>query len=142
MRWKVKSYPARMRIGDLAARTGLTAKTVRFYEQAGLIPEPPRTAGGYRDYPPGAPGRLLFIRQAQAAGFSLAEIRGILAVRDGGQAPCEHVTGLIAQHLAQVDRRIAELTQARDDLSALQRRAAATDPASCGESEICGILAG
>src|SRR3954451_12331676 len=118
-----------MRIGVLAARAGLTTKTIRFYEDAGLLPEPPRTSAGYRDYPADAVVRLAFIRDAQAAGLTLAEIRGILAIRDGGQAPCQHVTGLIDQHLAQVDQRLAELTQARDALRDLKRRAAVTNPA-------------
>jgi MerR family copper efflux transcriptional regulator len=130
-----------MRIGVLAATAGLTAKTLRFYEQAGLLPAPPRTGSGYRDYPPGVVGRLAFIRDAQAAGLSLAEIRSILAIRDAGQAPCRHVTELIDQHLAQVNDRIAELTQARAALTDLQRRAAATDPAGCDDTEICSILA-
>jgi DNA-binding transcriptional MerR regulator len=129
-----------MLIGDLATRAGLSAKAIRFYEQAGLLPQPPRTPGGYRDYPPGAVDRLAFIRHAQAAGFSLADIRGVLAIRDSGQAPCQHVSILIDEHLAQVERRIAELTRARDALKDLQRRAAATDPADCAESEICSIL--
>ncbi|GGN89295.1 hypothetical protein GCM10011579_084000 [Streptomyces albiflavescens] len=59
-----------MRTGELAAASGLTAKTIRFYEQAGLLPEPPRTSGGYRDYPPQATQRLAFIREAQAAGLT------------------------------------------------------------------------
>ena len=130
-----------MLIGDLATRAGLSAKTIRFYEQAGLLPQPPRTAGGYRDYPPSALDRLAFIRHAQSAGFSLADIRGVLAIRDSGQAPCQHVTVLIGEHLAQVERRIAELTRTRDVLKDLQRRAVATDPANCAESEICSILA-
>jgi len=130
-----------MLIGDLATRAGLSAKTIRFYEQAGLLPQPPRTAGGYRDYPPGALDRLAFIRHAQSAGFTLADIRGVLAIRDSGQAPCQHVSVLIDEHLARVERRIAELTRARDALRDLQRRAAATDPADCAESEICIILA-
>ena len=132
-----------MLIGDLATRAGLSAKTIRFYEQAGLMPQPPRTSGGYgyRDYPPGAVDRLAFIRHAQAAGFTLADIRGVLAIRDSGQAPCQHVSVLIDDHLAQVERRIAELTRARDALKDLQRRAAATDPADCAEPEICIILA-
>jgi DNA-binding transcriptional MerR regulator len=129
-----------MLIGDLATRAGLSAKTIRFYEQGGLLPQPPRTPGGYRDYPPGALDRLAFIRHAQSAGFTLADIRGVLAIRDSGQAPCQHVSVLIGEHLAQVERRIAELTRARDALKELQRRAAATDPASCGESDICSIL--
>jgi DNA-binding transcriptional MerR regulator len=129
-----------MLIGDLATRAGLSATAIRFYEQAGLLPEPPRTAGGYRDYPPGAVDRLAFIRNAQAAGFTLADIRGVLAIRDSGQAPCEHVTVLIGEHLAHVERRIAELTRTRDALKDLQRRAAATDPGDCAEPEICIIL--
>ena len=130
-----------MLIGDLATRAGLSAKAIRFYEQAGLLPQPPRTPGGYRDYPPAAVDRLAFIRHAQAAGFTLADIRGVLVIRDSGQAPCQHVTVLIDEHLARVERRIAELTRARDALKGLQRRAAATDPADCGEPEICSILA-
>jgi DNA-binding transcriptional MerR regulator len=131
-----------MLIGDLAAAAGLSAKAIRFYEHAGLMPAPPRTPAGYRDYPPAAAGRLAFIRQAQAAGFTLAEIRGILRVRDGGQAPCRHVTRLISEHLAQVDERITELTRTRAALTGLQRRAAATDPADCAEPDICSILTG
>jgi len=129
-----------MLIGDLATRGGLSAKAIRFYEQAGLLPQPPRTPGGYRDYPPGAVDRLAFIRHAQAAGFTLADIRDVLAIRDSGQAPCQHVSVLIDEHLARVERRIAELTGARDALKDLQRRAAATDPADCAESDICTIL--
>ena len=87
-----------MLIGDLATRAGLSAKAIRLYEQAGLLPQPPRTPGGYRDYPAGAVDRLAFIRHAQAAGFTLADIRGVLAIRDSGQAPCEHVSALIGDH--------------------------------------------
>jgi MerR family transcriptional regulator, copper efflux regulator len=130
-----------MRIGVLAATAGLTAKTLRFYEQAGLLPAPPRTSAGYRDYPPETTGRLAFIRDAQAAGLTLAEIRSILAIRDDGHAPCRHVTRLIDQHLAQVDERITELTQTRAALTDLRRRAAATDPADCDDTGICSILA-
>jgi len=129
-----------MLIGDLADRAGLSAKAIRFYEQAGLLPQPPRTSGGYRDYPPGAVDRLAFIRHAQAAGFTLADIRGVLAIRDSGQAPCQHVGVLIGEHLAQVERRIAELTRTKDVLKDLQRLAAVTNPADCAESDICTIL--
>ena len=90
-----------MLIGELAATAGLPAKTIRFYEQAGLMPAPPRTPAGYRDYPPGALDRLAFIGNAQAAGFTLAEIRSVLAIRDSGDPPCRHVATLIGQHLAQ-----------------------------------------
>ena len=129
-----------MLIGDLAAKAGLSAKTVRFYEQAGLMPAPPRTPAGYRDYPPAALDRLAFIANAQLAGFTLAEIRSVLAIRDSGDPPCRHVVTLIGQHLAQVERRIAELTRTHDMLIDLQRRAAAINPADCAEPEICSIL--
>ena len=129
-----------MLIGDLAGRAGLSAKAIRFYEQAGLLPEPPRTPGGYRDYPFGAVDRLAFIRHSQAAGFTLADIRGVLAVRDSGEAPCQHVSALIGQHLAQVEQRIAELTRTHGVLMDLQRRAVAINPADCAEPEICSIL--
>ncbi|ALO08169.1 heavy metal-responsive transcriptional regulator [Streptomyces goshikiensis] len=130
-----------MRIGELAAASGLTTKTIRFYEQTGLMPGPPRTPSGYRDYPEQAKARLDFIRDAQGAGLSLAEIRSVLALRDGGQAPCAHVTALIDQHLADIECRLAELTATREVLRGLARRAAATDPAACTEDEICTILA-
>ncbi|MER5760585.1 heavy metal-responsive transcriptional regulator [Streptomyces sp. NPDC002082] len=129
-----------MRIGDLATRSGLTAKTIRFYEQAGLVPEPPRTSGGYRNYPEQAVTRLAFIRDAQHAGLTLAEIRGVLAVRDSGEAPCGHVSTLIDEHLKEIDRRMAELRDTRAALRDLARRAAETDPASCTDADICRIL--
>lgn len=129
-----------MRIGLLAARAHVTAKTIRFYEQAGLLPAPPRTASGYRDYPEQTLTRLAFIRDAAAARLTLAQIRGILDIRDHGQAPCQHVTDLIDEHLSQVQRRLAELTQARDALISLKHRAAATDPADCAADQVCSIL--
>ncbi|MEU8835665.1 heavy metal-responsive transcriptional regulator [Streptomyces sp900116325] len=130
-----------MRIGDLAARSGLTTKTIRYYEQAGLIPEPPRTSGGYRDYPPAAEGRLTFMRDAQHAGLTLAEIRGVLGLRDSGKAPCGHVTDLINQHLDEINRRMAELRKTRIALRDLAQQAAGTDPQSCSDAEnICRII--
>jgi MerR family copper efflux transcriptional regulator len=129
-----------MRIGVLAAQAGLTTKTIRFYEEAGLLRAPPRTSAGYRDYPAEAITRLAFVRDAQAAGLTLAEIRSVLAIRDGGQAPCHHVTSLIDQHLAQVEQRLAELAQARGALRDLKHRASTTDPADCSKDQVCSIL--
>ncbi|MBK3623272.1 heavy metal-responsive transcriptional regulator [Streptomyces sp. MBT49] len=131
-----------MRIGELAAANGLTPKTVRFYEQAGLLPPPPRTPGGYRDYPLQAGARLAFVRDAQTAGLTLAEIRSILSLRDSGEAPCAHVTDLIEQHLTDIERRMAELGKTRTALSGLAERAAATDPSTCADADICSIIGG
>ncbi|MFI6938988.1 heavy metal-responsive transcriptional regulator [Streptomyces sp. NPDC050418] len=129
-----------MRIGDLAARSGLTAKTLRFYEQAGLLPAPPRTAGGYRDYPEESVERLAFVREAQSAGLTLAEIRSVMTLRDRGQAPCAEVTRLIDDHLAEIEERLRELRRTRSTLRALAVRAAETDPAECAEAGVCTIL--
>lgn len=129
-----------MRIGDLATVAGVSTKTIRFYEQAGLMPPPPRTPGGYRDYPEQAAKRLAFIRDAQSAGLSLAQIRSVLAIRDSGQAPCRHVSALIDRHLAEIEGRLAELRAARAALRSLADRASETDPATCTEDEICSII--
>ncbi|MEU6170123.1 heavy metal-responsive transcriptional regulator [Streptomyces tanashiensis] len=129
-----------MRIGELASKSALSTKTIRFYEQAGLLPAPPRTPGGYRDYPNHAVSRLSFVRDAQAAGLTLAEIRSILALRDSGQAPCTQVGTLIEQHLADIERRLTELREARSALRELARRAATADPDTCTDGDICTIL--
>ncbi|MFE0653949.1 heavy metal-responsive transcriptional regulator [Streptomyces sp. NPDC059534] len=129
-----------MRIGELAAKAGLSTKTIRFYEEAGLLPAPPRTSGGYRDYPEQATTRLSFVRDAQAAGLTLAEIRSVLTLRDSGQAPCREVGTLIDQHLADIERRMSELREARAALRELARRAATTDPDTCTDGDICTIL--
>jgi MerR family transcriptional regulator, copper efflux regulator len=128
-----------MRIGEAAGRSGVPAKTIRFWEDQRLLPAPARTPAGYRDYDPAILERLAFIRQAQAAGLTLEHIRQVLDIRDGGQPPCVHVAGLIGRRLAEVEARLAELARARDQLAALAARAAAQDPADC--RGYCSIIA-
>jgi DNA-binding transcriptional MerR regulator len=120
-----------MKIGEVAERSGVPAKTIRFWEDRCLLPVPARTRAGYRDYDRAILERLTFIRHAQAAGLTLEHIRQILDIRDEGQPPCVHVSGLIARRLAEVEARLAELARARDQLAALAIRAAAQDPADC-----------
>ncbi|AIG74348.1 Hypothetical protein AJAP_07165 [Amycolatopsis japonica] len=129
-----------MRIGELARTAAVSTKTIRYYEQAGLLPEPPRTSSGYRDYDPDTAHRLEFIRTAQAAGLSLTEIRDILAIRDTGQAPCDHVGELIDRHLSNVRRRIADLRTTEQDLHQLKARASTYRSASCTSTTVCGIF--
>jgi DNA-binding transcriptional MerR regulator len=129
-----------MRIGEIADRAGVPAKTIRFWEGQGLLPPPGRTPAGYRDYDPAVLDRLAFIRHAQAAGLTLDAIGQVLEIRDGGQPPCVHVTDLIARRLAEVDARLAELTRTRDQLVVLVARAAAQDPADC--RGYCSIIDG
>ena len=129
-----------MRIGEVATRAGVPAKTIRFWEELDLLPQPARTASAYRDYEPAIIDRLTFIRHAQAAGFTLGQIRGVLEIGDTGEPSCEHVAELIDARLQAVEKRIGELKATRGHLRALADRAAAQDPATC--SGYCSILTG
>ncbi len=127
-----------MKIGEVASRAGVPAKTIRFWETCGVLPQPARTAADYRDYEPAVVERLAFIRHAQAAGFSLEQIRRVLAIGDSGEPPCEHVTQLIDMRIKDVETRLAELRTTRAQLRQLARRAAEQDPAKC--RGYCSIL--
>lgn len=126
-----------MRIGELAAATGTTTKTLRFYEQMGLLAAPLRTPSGYRDYAPESVRRLGFVKRAQAAGMTLAQIRQVLEIRDAGQPPCQHVTDLLDQRLEEVDAQLVELRTLRDTIAALRERARHADERDCPEEEVC-----
>ncbi len=106
-------------IGKLAAASGFGVETLRFYEREGLLPEPPRTASGYRVYPVDSVPRMRFVRRAKELGFSLQEIRELLRLQDGGGRRRE-VRELTAAHLAEVERRIADLQRVRDVLAGLR----------------------
>lgn len=127
-----------MKIGEIAALSGVSTKTIRFWEDEHLLSEPARRPSGYREYEAGIVERLAFIRQAQAAGFALDQIRQILDIGDSGDAPCQHVTDLIGMRLAEVEARIQELEATRARLQILAGRAADQDPADC--QGLCSII--
>lgn len=129
-----------MRIGDLAARTTTTPKTLRFYEQSGLLPGPTRTGNGYRDYDEAAVTRVAFIRAGQAVGLTLAQIRGLLAVRDDGRAPCTAATDLIDNHLRELSTRIRDMQALRRDLQELRERARDLQDSDCAPDSVCHII--
>lgn len=129
-----------MRIGNLATQFNLPTRTIRFYERRGLLPEPERLANGYRVYDQTAVERVGFIRRAQTAGLTLAEIRGILEVRAEGRNPCAHVNELLHAKLSEVDQRMVELEALRTDLETLVERSRTLDPVDCTAGEICHIL--
>ncbi len=129
-----------MLIGELAHAAGATTPTIRFYERQQLLPTPLRSGNGYRDYNTADLDRVRFIRAAQSSGLSLAEIRGILDIRDDGQPPCRHVSDLIDNKLAEVRRRMAELVALEQELQRLGERARLLNPAECGDSDICRII--
>lgn len=114
--------PGRFLIGQAAAAAGLNAKTLRYYEAVGLLPLPDRTESRYRVYTADAIRRLGFIVKAKRLGLTLREIREILGIRDGGQAPCVHLQHLLQAKVQEVDRRIKELTLLRQELLRLARR--------------------
>jgi MerR family transcriptional regulator, copper efflux regulator len=129
-----------MRIGELSRRSGLAPTALRYYEHVGLLPEPERTASGYRSYGEAALDRLSFIRSAQAVGLTLAEVREVLAVRDAGDAPCRVVTEMIERRHAEVRSRIAELRALERDLARLRERAARLAPRDCDASGVCHVI--
>ena len=129
-----------MLIGELATRAGVSAKTLRFYEEAGVLSAPDRTTGGYRDYGADAVDRLAFIHAAQAAGLTLAEIRTVITIRDGGSAPCSHVIELLDAKAGAVTRQLVELRRLKRELERLREQAVSVDPAACHPRSVCEVL--
>lgn len=126
-----------MRIGELAARAEVNPKTIRFYEQRGLLPDPARLPSGYRDYGAEDERRLGFIKSAQRLGLSLAEIGEILAFKERGERPCNYVLSVLQAQLVDIDRRIGELVRLRADLANLEDRA---DQLPADSGCYCGIV--
>ena len=120
----------------------MATSAIRFYEEAGLLPEPERTASGYREYQPEVLQRLGFIRAGQAVGLTLAELKDVLAIRDRGEAPCTHVASLIDTRLAEIDQRIRDLRKLHKDLATLADTATRIDPTECPPESVCRILTG
>ena len=137
---KVKGYVGAMRIGEVAAEAGMTTKALRYYERVGLLPEPDRTVSGYRDYPATVLDRLRFIRAAQAVGLTLGEIKGVISFREQGNPPCTHVLELVETRADDLDRRISELGQLRDELRQLAKRGRSLSPDACSPDLVCHIL--
>lgn len=126
-----------VRIGELAAEFQLNPRTLRYYEDIGLLPPAQRTPSGYRHYADRDRVRLRFITHAKAVGLTLEEIRGILEVRERGDQPCAHVAGLVDDKLSDVERQLHALTAFREELLAL--REAAQHPRDCA-GEVCGLI--
>lgn len=106
-------------IGAVAKRVGVNIDTIRFYEREGLLPEPVRRASGYRSYDEGAVRQLRFIRRAKDLGFTLEEIRDLLALSADRQRGVKAVKQRAQARLAAIDARIAELTRVRNGLEDL-----------------------
>lgn len=112
-----------MRIGELAERVGVNPKTIRFYEDEGLLPPPARRPSGYRDYRAEDEERLKFVRTAQRLGFALSEIAEIRALKERGERPCGYVLEVLDRQVADIDRRLGELVALRAELLELKAKA-------------------
>lgn len=130
-----------MRIGTVAERVGVGTKTIRYYESIGLLAAPDRTTSGYRDYGDDAVERLQFIREAQATGLTLDEIKSVLELKDAGARSCDHTITLVERHLAEIDAQIDRLRVTRIELVALAERARRLDPAGCTDPHRCQVIA-
>jgi len=104
------------RIGDLGKATKTKVETIRYYEQIGLLPAPARTSGNYRAYGAEHLGRLSFIRRARDLGFTLDQVRELLGLSDQTDRSCAAVDKIAREHLAEVDRKIADLKALRGEL--------------------------
>ena len=101
--------PRAMQIGAISARTGVNIETMRYYERIGILPKPSRSEGGHRIYTVAQEQRLTFIRRSRELGFSLDDVRALLAVADGGNRNCAEVYDLSVGHLREVRQKIVDL---------------------------------
>ena len=108
-----------LRVVDVAAAAEVGPDTVRYYEKAGLLPTPARTAAGYRSYDASAVDRIRFIQGGQRLGLRLREIRDLLAIRDTGECPCEPAESMLRRRIGEIDAEIARLVALRADLVAM-----------------------
>src|SRR5216117_2605585 len=124
-----------LRSSELASQGGVNRETVRYYERRGLLPKPPRTAAGYRAFDGDAVRRLRFIKQAQALGFSLKEIKALLALRLDPRASCAHVRRRAEAKIADIDGKLHALRAIKRALVRLTAACAGRGPVSA-----CPIL--
>jgi len=108
--------PDGLLIGEVARRSGASRKALRIYETAGILPPSRRTLAGYRLYTADSLAVLSFLRQARRVGFTLGEIKGIVAIRRQGRSACSHVRALVSRKVQEMDQRLKDLTEVRDSL--------------------------
>ncbi len=128
-----------MRIGDVAAATGLEPSAIRYYESHDIVPAPQRTNAGYRDYDDNDVDLLRFVRRLRSLELPLDDIREIVSLRTRGEPPCSQVRDAMTREAAAIDQRIQDLVSLRGELSRLQEAADQINddwPTSC----ICHVL--
>lgn len=117
-------------IGGLSKLTDCNIETIRYYEKISLLPAPARTEGGHRQYQENLQRRLMFICKARRLGFSLAEVRNLLELTDGGYS-CDEVKNVVLGHLNVVRHKIEELIQLENSLGSLAAQCTGGDLPNC-----------
>ncbi len=123
---------------ELAQRTGCNLETIRYYEKIGIMPEPPRTASGYRVYYERHVSRLRFILRSRELGFTIEGIRGLLDLVDGGTQTCAEVKERTERHLADVRAKIADLGRIETVLAATAAQCSGERVPECPVLETLG----
>lgn len=126
-----------LKTGELARRAGVNVETLRYYERKGLLPVPPRRESGYREYPEDSVRLIRFIKRAQEVGFSLGEVRELLALRVRPGTSCAEVRSRAEQKIEDVRRKIADLKKIERALTRLAATCSGSGPVSH-----CPILEG
>ena len=125
-------------IGEVSRRTSVKVPTIRYYEQVGLMPSPPRTEGKQRRYSAAEVSRLNFIRHARELGFEVEAIRELLALSEKPDQSCVEADRIARRHMIEVERRIAQLTALRTEL---QRMVDECSHGHVGECRVIQVLA-
>lgn len=128
-----------LKIGEVSKRSGIGVEALRFYEKSGLLERPSRTFSGYRVYGEDVLERLAFIKQAQALGFSLDEIRQIVEDARKGQSPCDEVREIVRTRMEELDERLRELHRYRKELKATLEE---WDKVGRAPGHVCGLIEG
>ena len=128
-----------LKIGEVAKSRGIGIEALRFYEKSGLLDQPARTESGYRLYDSDVLARLDFIKRAQVLGFSLDEVRRIIADKRAGQSPCAEVREIVRHRLTELDERMRAMKRYRNELATAL---AEWDQSGDVEGHVCGLIEG
>lgn len=132
-----------LRVSEVAQQAGVSSDAVRFYEKEGLLPEPPRSPAGYREYEDTIPQRIRFIKGAQVMGLRLAEIGELLEIQDRGACPCGHTKTLVERRIEEIDAEMTRLSDMRAELAEMAKLdCPATDQGDLWPCEVTFIKRG
>ncbi len=131
-----------MQIGELSNQVGVDRPTIRFYESVDVLPEPERTASGYRTYTPVDVDRLRFVALARSLDLPLDDIREIIGLKDRGEPPCGYVRQVIDRQADAIEERISELKRLASELRRLRELARSLPDTSTGDPCVCHLLKG